>query len=338
MFDISLFWVRFTTMPLNFARFGWSSLRYYWRGNAAIAMAVLIATAVLTGALLVGSSMRGSLRALTIERLGRIDEILVAEGFFSTDLADRLRQSPFFQEHYERVEPIIFFPNGSVESEQASGKIRLGQVSLLGIEPSFWNFDTLSLVTQQQAQSLQPGSLIINQTLADELGISAAQVATGEARLVVRIPKPSLLPGDSSLGRKRDLAESLARMKVVAIVKNQGLGRFSPHPSPEVPRLAFLALAELQQTLYDSNLRHRPNSQFANQLLVSGRDPQRPPSLEISKQLPATIEFPLLDLGLRLKRVTLNYSAEEHMNPVFDYHSLSTERLVFRRPLAEWIQ
>ena len=50
--------------------------------NLAVACGVAVGTAVLTGALLVGDSMRGSLRHLTLDRLGRIEEVLVADRFF----------------------------------------------------------------------------------------------------------------------------------------------------------------------------------------------------------------------------------------------------------------
>ena len=45
--------------------------RYYWRTNLAVVLGVATAVAVLAGALLVGDSVRGSLRDLVLQRLGR---------------------------------------------------------------------------------------------------------------------------------------------------------------------------------------------------------------------------------------------------------------------------
>ena len=42
----------------------------------------MTATAVLTGALLVGDSVRGSLKHLALDRLGGIDYVLVTPRFF----------------------------------------------------------------------------------------------------------------------------------------------------------------------------------------------------------------------------------------------------------------
>ena len=59
-----------------------ASLRYHWRMHLAVCCGVVVATAVLTGSLLVGDSMRGSLRDLTLDRLGRVDSVLLAPRFF----------------------------------------------------------------------------------------------------------------------------------------------------------------------------------------------------------------------------------------------------------------
>ena len=52
---------------------------------------VATAVAVLAGALLVGDSVRGSLRDLVLQRLGRVDRIVVSSGFFREALADEIR-------------------------------------------------------------------------------------------------------------------------------------------------------------------------------------------------------------------------------------------------------
>ena len=65
---------------------------HHWRMNLAVAAGAAVGTAVLAGALLVGDSMRGSLRNLALDRLGNIDEALIADRFFRVQLADELSQ------------------------------------------------------------------------------------------------------------------------------------------------------------------------------------------------------------------------------------------------------
>src|SRR5947207_7308018 len=67
------------------------TLFFHWRGNLPVALGVAVGTAVLTGALLVGDSLRGSLRDLTLERLGWVDQALVAPRFFREALAGELQ-------------------------------------------------------------------------------------------------------------------------------------------------------------------------------------------------------------------------------------------------------
>ena len=75
---------------MNIWQIATRSFKHYLRSNVAIALGVAAATAVLTGALIVGDSMRHSLHGLTMERLGAIDELLISEGFFRAKLADEI--------------------------------------------------------------------------------------------------------------------------------------------------------------------------------------------------------------------------------------------------------
>ncbi len=63
------------------------SLKHYRRANLAVVLCCAVAAAVLSGALVVGDSVRGSLHDLTLERLGAIDVAVRAPTFFTTDLA-----------------------------------------------------------------------------------------------------------------------------------------------------------------------------------------------------------------------------------------------------------
>ena len=73
------------------------SLIHHWRIHFAVAMGVAAATAVLTGALLIGDSMRGSLKDITLGRLGKIDELLITQHFFREQLVAELQTEPKFK-------------------------------------------------------------------------------------------------------------------------------------------------------------------------------------------------------------------------------------------------
>src|SRR3954454_15337014 len=96
----------------------------HWRGNLAVFLGVAVGTAVLTGALLVGDSLRGSLRALTLDRLAWVDDALLPGRFFRAALASELPA--------EKAAPAILL-QGSAGSE----KSRVGNVTVLGVDASF---------------------------------------------------------------------------------------------------------------------------------------------------------------------------------------------------------
>src|SRR5262249_61647448 len=84
---------------MTFGRLLLRNLLYHWRGNLAVLLGVVVGAAVLTGALLVGDSLRGSLRSLTLEQLGWVDQAMVTGRFFREELANSLKA--------ERVCPAI---------------------------------------------------------------------------------------------------------------------------------------------------------------------------------------------------------------------------------------
>src|SRR5690606_6789964 len=122
---------------LSSSRFVTRSLAYYWRTNLAVALGVVAATAVLAGALIVGDSVRGSLRDLTLDRLGRVDEVLVTDRFFRAELAEELAANPQFRDHFQSAQAAILLPAGTVE-RVAETPARAGQVFIIGADPEFW--------------------------------------------------------------------------------------------------------------------------------------------------------------------------------------------------------
>src|SRR5436309_4762902 len=98
---------------MTFARLQCRNLLYHWRGNLAVFLGVALGTAVLTGALLVGDSLRGSLRDLTRDRLGWVDHALVGGRFIREEVADEMAND----RAAERVSPAILL-QGSASSAQ----------------------------------------------------------------------------------------------------------------------------------------------------------------------------------------------------------------------------
>ena len=94
------------------------SLTHYWRTNLAVILGVATAVAVLAGALLVGDSVRASLRDLFLSRLGNTDSIITSTTFFREQLADDLQANDEFKTSFKAACPLITL-NGFVTQEKS---------------------------------------------------------------------------------------------------------------------------------------------------------------------------------------------------------------------------
>ena len=222
------------------------SLIYFWRIQLAVLLGAAVATAVLTGALLVGDSVRGSLRDLTLDRLGRIDYALASERFFreglATDLSRKLEGEAQF--HRETVPAILL--NGAAVN--ASTKARASRVQIQGIDQRFT--DLWEDAPGQSAPSLekQPGqsfpSVHINQSLQNELGI-----AVGD-HILLHFERHSDIHREFLLGHRdsSDVLQTL-RLTVTKILSDRSIGSFGLRPNQSYPMNAYVSLAVLQKAL-----------------------------------------------------------------------------------------
>ena len=65
------------------------NLRYYWRQHLGVVVGAALCSMVLVGALMVGDSVKATLRRLADERIGKADVALLAtDGFFREKLAE----------------------------------------------------------------------------------------------------------------------------------------------------------------------------------------------------------------------------------------------------------
>src|SRR6187401_1121367 len=95
---------------------------FHRRGNFAVLLGVAVGSAVLTGALLVGDSLRGSLRERVERQLGGIDFVAMFPRVVRADLADGLPGT---------VAPVMMLP-ASLETVAGAAEVRsLGRVTVL---------------------------------------------------------------------------------------------------------------------------------------------------------------------------------------------------------------
>ncbi len=245
-----------------------SSLRgltHFWRANLAVALGAAVASTVLTGALLAGDSVRGSLIDLTLDRLGGVDAALVSEGFFREGLGKS-----------SRTAPLIVARASAVHGSSAR---RASRIAVYGVDARFTRLhgETGGLPELGQETSGIFPSVVINRSLAGEIGAKAGD------DLLLSFELPGEIPRETLLGDK-DAEDALVshRFTVARVIPDRGLGGFGLAPHQSQPRNAFVSLAGLQEVLAREGR--------VNALLASGSTPDLRQSLRIE------------DLGLRLVR------------------------------------
>jgi ABC-type lipoprotein release transport system permease subunit len=211
-------------------RFLLQSLRYYWRTHLAVVLGVATAVAVLAGALLVGESVRGSLRDLVLDRLGRTDELVASPRFFTETLAAAVATDPAFPESFDRAAPLIV-ARGMV-TNQDNGR-RAGNVAIYGVDDRFWHFHGVDRAGPPDRAAFA--------------SVALARQLQAEPRhgLLIRAQRVTDVPLESLHGQKEDLGRTL-RVELEAILPRQQLGEFSLDPSQSDVHALFVPLSRLQ--------------------------------------------------------------------------------------------
>lgn len=240
------------------------SLWYFRRTNLGVIFGVTVATTVITGALIVGDSLRYTLGQTAEERLGEISHAIIGgDRFFSTALAEQIGGN---------AEGAILI-NGVLST--ADERTRVGDVAVNGIGDNF-----AALLggpprpgISQDAFGRRVLEGVVNASLAERLGVTTNQV------LILRVPKPSALPSDAALVNASEPAKAMS-IKIIGIVPDNLGGRFSLRAEQRPPMNLYVDRAALAEEL------------------------ERPGSINVvlSASAPGELAFTLDDLELELKK------------------------------------
>ena len=197
-------------------------LAYYWQTNLVVVLGVATAVAVLAGALLIGASVRGSLRNLVSQRLGNTDHIVASTGFFSEQLATNVGGAP------------LIALEGVVVHEPSQR--RAGGVKVYGVDERFFQFNGVANVALENRKAW------ISEDLRNELATQPGD------SLLLRLEKPSDIPLESLHSRKDDPGKTI-RLNLSGALSRPSLGEFSLQPQQGVVHAIFVPLQLLQREL-----------------------------------------------------------------------------------------
>jgi ABC-type lipoprotein release transport system permease subunit len=280
------------------------NLRYHWRGNLAVLLGVAVGATVLTGALLVGDSLRGSLRQRAERQLGGIEAAALLPRPVRAAVADGMPGNPA---------SVLLLP-GSIQTTAASdAETRsIGRVTVLGVDD---RFKPASVESSAVDWNSDPRSVVLSHRVADRLG-----ARTGD-KVKLGLQRFSDLPR-STLLAKRSLYEVTATfdLTVAAILPPDAAGNdFNLTPSPAAPLNVWVPLRTLSESLEEDARRRGPPK--ANALLASGVSVE-----SLNSALRAHLQ--LEDWGLRV-RVGEKRKA---------YATIEAEQLLMDRTTVEAIE
>jgi len=211
------------------------NLRYHARDHFAVLLGVAVGAAVLTGSLLVGDSLRGSLRDRAERQLNGIDHVYVGSHLIRDVVASQLPG---------KVAP-GFLMQGSIEAKNTSGTAdsqRLGRVTLLGVDRRFAPESVPSEIidwdSDKQVVALSP-------RVAKRLN-----VAVGD-RVEIGLEQKSNIPRSSLLGRRdEENVTKVLRARVAAILSDSDPAMdFSLVPGPSAALNVYVPLKALQKAI-----------------------------------------------------------------------------------------
>lgn len=170
-----------------------NSRKYYRRFYRLVAFAVVLMTAVLTGSLMLGDSVRGTLVQRVYERLAGTETIIASgTGFMSETLTDH---------------PLMSHAQGYLMMD---GFVSVG-TKLLPV--SVWGTD---------ADSLAPGEVLINEPLSAKLAAALHAPVTPQQSFVLHLPALNIVPSGSLFVTKSYANQMRVQVKGVKSIANGG--------------------------------------------------------------------------------------------------------------------
>lgn len=203
-----------------------AGVRFYWRTHLGVALGAALGALVLSGALLVGDSVKATLRAQALARVGGAGEAMVAgERFFRDALAADVGHG---------TAPVLLL-RGSVA--RGDGEARVNQAQVLGVDERFWALSPAGAPGPEAA-----AQVALNERLAAELRLQPGD------DVVLRVEKPGVFSRDAPLSGEENEIVAL-RLTVGRVVRDAEYGRFGLQASQVPPFSVFLPLGQLQERL-----------------------------------------------------------------------------------------
>lgn len=205
------------------------SLKFFRKQHFAVLLGTVISTAVLTGALIVGDSVKYSLVRIVESRLGRVHYILQSnERFVRAKMADEIANK------LDVKSVAVILLEGVASNPE--NEFRINKTQIVGIDSNFW------LISEKSMPFLKDDEAIISANTAEKLNLKVND------DIVLRVEKLSVIPVNSPFSTDEVPSVSL-RLKIKAIADKNSLGRFSLKNNQIAPYNVFISREHLSNLL-----------------------------------------------------------------------------------------
>ncbi len=220
---------------MNLTRLALRGIAHHRRIHAGLLLGVTLACAILAGALVVGDSVKMTLRGIALARLGRVVHAIRWEDrFFSQELAGNLRNDGKTV-HAAAVLALRGMAARTPDAAEAGNP--LNRAHLLGVDAAFWKLAE----TPPPFEALAPQEAALNGHAARTLGVKAGDDIT------LRLARPGLMPQDAPLAAGVEDRSVSLLVTVRAVLDDDQLGRFSLSANQAAPGNVFLDRTWLQE-------------------------------------------------------------------------------------------
>ena len=206
---------------MNIFKYITKSLWYFRKQHFAVFLGTIVSTAVLTGALIIGDSVKYSLHDLVNLRLGQVEYAMPAgDRYVRAELAKEIRA-----DLNGNAAALLQVKGIAIQPENQT---RTNNIQAYGVDQEFWKFSFAEQI------DLKDGEAAVSLNLADKMSLRIGD------EFLLRVEKGSLIPANAPFVSDEDQSIAL-RVKVKAIAGNQELGRFSLKNNQVAPYNVFLS-------------------------------------------------------------------------------------------------
>ena len=247
------------------------SMKFYKKPFLYQVVIIALLSAVITGSLLTGRSVKESIKKSSSERLGNTS-ILISSGvrYFDSGLAQRMKDN--FKINCTGILEI----NGYCQS--LNSQKGAFNTYIYAIKNDFFSFQGNDSI------NIHPGEVAVNERLAGYLGVKPGD------DLIIRFKEISDIPSDAPFAPAKEAGKSMV-MRIGTILKPATNGNFSMSISQVMPMNIFINLSDIEDD--------RGNSLKINRLLIGKNEDY---SLEVLSNTFKQV-LKLSDIGLKLRIV-----------------------------------